>query len=92
MHRRGSLDALRHDRLLLERLRVPLLELGDQLRLLIIDSLLSELSLLLQLLQLFVRLAVLLLELFELAELLQLLLVDDLGLVVAVHSIESISV
>ena len=92
MHGRGSLDALRHDRLLLERLRVPLLELGDQLRLLIIDSLLSELSLLLQLLQLFVRLAVLLLELFELAELLQLLLIDDLGLVVAVHSIESISV
>ena len=88
--RGGRLHPLRGDRLLFERLRVPLFELADQLLLLIIDGLLSELSLFLELLELFIGISVLLFELFELAELLQFLLVDDFCLIVTIQVFEAV--
>jgi len=64
LHASGSLIPLRSDGFLFESIRVPLLELRDQLLLLIIDCLLGELGLALKLLKLLISLTVLLLELF----------------------------
>ena len=81
---------LRSDGFLFESLRVPLLELRDQLLLLIIDRLLGELGLALKLLKLLISLTVLLLELFQLSEPLKLLLVDHFSLLPVIHIVEAV--
>ena len=90
LHASGSLIPLRSDGFLFESLRVPLLELRDQLLLLIIDRLLGELGLALKLLKLLISLTVLLLELFQLSEPLKLLLVDHFSLLPVIHIVEAV--
>jgi len=82
--------SLRSHAFFFKSLRVPLLELRNQLRLLIIDRLLSELGLLLKLFKFLVSFSVLLLELFKLSESLQLLLVNNFGLFPSIHVFKSV--
>jgi hypothetical protein len=74
---------------LLKCIAVPLLEVSNQCRLLIVDCLLGKLSLILKFLQVLVGVTVLLLELFKLAKAVQLFFVDNLSLV-AWHFIKGV--
>ena len=89
--RGGSILSFLSCTFLLKSIRVPLLELCNELRLLIIDRLLSELSLLLKFFEFLVRLSVLLFEFFKLSKSLQLLLVNNFCLLPVIKVFESIS-